>query len=214
MNLSFQGGEFPTFPDHKQNKEQKAAINVIKRSVKSIVHKTTEEENTEHLETLCKQGEFLKLSLQEKQDPIWKAFICNLKAGTAKFLLNSTIHTLPTENNLKLWNKSTSDQCFLCHNRDSTLHTLSGCKVALDQGRYTFRHDNIIKFIVDSLDKTKYKVHSDIEGFQTQSGGTVPASMTVTTLKPDITITDETNKTVHIVELTVPFEGYIKERNI
>ena len=38
--------------------------------------------------------------------------------------------------------------------------------------------------------------------------------MSVTNLKPDITITDDKKKTVHIVELTVPFEGNIKQRNI
>ncbi len=167
-----------------------------------------------HLNTLCKQSEFLKLCHNEQHDPIWKSFIWNLKSGTAKFLLNSTIHTLPTQNNLKLWNKAVSDKCHLCKNKDSTLHKLSNCKIALDQGRYTFRHDNIIRYIVDCLDKARFKVHSDIEGHQTVNGGTIPSEMTVTQLKPDITITDNHKKTVHIVELTVPFEGNIKQRNI
>jgi hypothetical protein len=192
---------------------EKSTNVAIKNSVKKIVHTNTLEQSTKHLNTLCKQGEFLKLSIQEQQDPTWKAFIWNLKKGTAKFLLNSTIHTLPTQNNLKLWNKSMSDRCHLCKNRDSTLHTLSGCKVALDQKRYTYRHDNIIKYIVDCIDKNKFKVHSDIDGHTTQNGGTIPAHMTVTDLKPDITITDEAKKTVHIVELTVPFESNIKVRN-
>ena len=159
------------------------------------------------------QGEFLKLALEEKKDPIWKSFIWNLKSGTAKFLLNSTIHTLPTMNNLRLWNKSVSDQCLLCKNRDSTLHTLNGCKVMLDQGRYTYRHDNIINYIVGKLDKNVYKVYSDIPGFQTSNGGTIPATMAVTELKPDIVIVNDTDKTVNVFELTVPFEGNIKKRN-
>ena len=143
-----------------------------------------------HLETLCKQGEYLKLSHKEQQDPLWKSFIWNLKAGTAKFLLNSSIHTLPTQNNLKLWNKAVSDKCLLCSNRDSTHHTLSSCKVSLDQGRLTWRHDNIVKYIADCIDKSKYTVHSDIEGYQTTNGGSMPAYLTVTELKPDIVIID------------------------
>ena len=54
---------------------------------------------------------------------------------------------------------------------------------------------------------------SDIDGHTTQNGGTIPAHMTVIELKPDITITDEAKKTVHIVELTVPFDSNIRVRN-
>jgi hypothetical protein len=192
---------------------QNRSSNAVKRSVKKIVKGSTQEKDTEHLDSLLMQGEFLKLAQDEKKDPIWKGFIWNLKSGTAKFLLNSIIHTLPTMNNLKLWNKCVSDQCLLCKNRDSTLHTLNGCKVMLDQGRYTYRHDNIVNFIVSKIDTQLYKVYSDTHGLQTTNGGTIPATMTVTALKPDIVIVNEKSKTVEIFELTVPFETNIKARN-
>ena len=130
-----------------------------------------------------------------------------------KFLINASIHTLPTQNNLKLWNKSTSDKCKLCDNRDSTLHTLSGCRVALVEGRFTWRHDNIVRYICDSIDKTKVEVYSDIPGYRTANGGSIPAEFTITLDKPDIVIVDRKNKAVNIFELTVPFESNIKERN-
>ena len=133
--------------------------------------------------------------------------------GTAKFILNSTIHTLPTQNNLKLWNKSVSDKCHLCKNRDSTLHTLSGCKVSLEQKRYTWRHDNIINYIVQCLDSTKVTVYSDIEGHQASNGGSMPPEVLVTEQKPDIVVINAEKGTVKLLELTVPFEGNIKERN-
>ena len=57
--------------------------------------------------------------------------------------------------------------------RDSTLHTLNGCKTTLEQGRMTWRHNNIVKYIVDSIDTNKYKVYSDIEGKTTPNGGTL-----------------------------------------
>ena len=145
-----------------------------------MVKASNQEKNTVHLDTLFKQGEFLKLAKEEKKDPIWKSFSWNLKSGRAKFLLNSTIHTLPIMNNLKLWNKSVSDQCLLCKNCDSTLHTLNGCKIMLDQGRYTYRHDSILNFIVSKIDRSKYTVYSDISGYQTTNGGTIPVTMTVT----------------------------------
>ena len=51
----------------------------------------------------------------------------------------------------------------------------------------------------------------DIQGHQTQAGGTVPPNITITTLKPDIVIVDSKKKTVSIFELTVPGEARISE---
>ena len=101
----------------------------------------------------------------------------------------------------------------LCKNRDSTLHTLNGCKMILDQGRYAYRHDNILNYIVSKLDKNLYTVYSDLHGHQTANGGTIPATMTVTELKPDIVVVSEKDKSVYILELTVPFEHNIKARH-
>ena len=64
---------------------------------------------------------------------------------------------------------------------------LSFCKVALEQGRLLWRHNNIVKYIVQNIDQ-KYVVHSDVEGYTTPNGGTIPAALTVTGLKPDITV--------------------------
>ena len=76
----------------------------------------------------------------------------------------------------------------------------------LDQGRYKYKHDSILNFIVSKIDKTKFTVYSDINGHQTTNGGTVSVTMAVTELKPNIVI--------EIFELTVPFESNIKARNI
>jgi hypothetical protein len=61
------------------------------------------EEQKKHLDTLLKQGDFLLFSEQEKCDSNWKSVLFNLPKGTIKFLLNSFINTLPTQDNLKLW---------------------------------------------------------------------------------------------------------------
>ena len=50
----------------------------------------------------------------------------------------------------------------------------------------------------------------DIEGCQTPAGGTLPPSLVVSTLRPDIVIVDKKNKEVNIFELTVPSESRIK----
>ena len=191
----------PLFQDETCDKEKAKLTHKIKASVKSKVYSDCLEKQKSHLDTLLKQGEYLKFSEQEKCDPNWNSIIYNLPKGTMKFMLNSFTNTLPTQDNLKLWGKIFSDKCHLCKNRDSTLHCLNGCKIALDQGRYTWRHDNIINYIVKNVDTSKFKVHSDIAGYQTSNGGSLPPSLIVTTLKPDIVILDETKKEAFIFEL-------------
>ena len=78
-----------------------------------------------------------------------------------------------------------------------------------NQGRYTYRHDNVLSYIQRCLDISKYTCYTDIEGHQTQGGGTIPPEVTVTTLKPDIVIIDKSRKIINIFELTVPGETRI-----
>ena len=130
-----------------------------------------------------------------------------------KFLLNSLTNTLPTQDNLKLWGKTFSDKCHLCKNRDSTMHCLNGCKVSLNQGRFTWRHNNIVNYIVQSVNTSKYKVYSDLPGHGTSNGGSLPPSMVVTNLKPDIVIIDENKKEAKIFELTCPMEHNINRQH-
>ena len=196
MHLNCFGVEFPTFPDESRAKEKHKLTEKIKKTVKVTVREAAQEGNINHLNTLLAQGEYLKFCLQEQKDPVWKSYILNLKSGTAKFLINATIHTLSTQNNLKLWNKAASDKCHLCGNRDSTKHTLSACKVALDQGRYLWRHDNIVQYISDNVDRSKYTMHSDVGSNKTPNGGTVPAFLTVTGFRPDLTVLDVEKKII------------------
>ena len=135
-----------------------------------------------------------------------------LKSGTLKFMLNASIDTLPTPANLKRWKCTTSDKCKLCGNRGTTNHYLNCCKIMLDTQRYTWRHNNLINFIVNSVD-TKHTVFSDLPGCEAAGGGTIPADLCVTNLKPDIVIIDNEKKTLHIFELTVPLTSNIDQRH-
>ena len=129
-----------------------------------------------------------------------------------KFFLNASIDTLPTKTNLKQWGKLTNDKCF-CGLRQTLNHVMNCCRICLDQRRYTYRHDNILLYIAKCLDRAKYTCYLDIEGYQTPTNGTIPPSLAVTTLKPDIVIMDKKTKNVHIFELTVPKETRISISN-
>ena len=129
-----------------------------------------------------------------------------------KFLLNSSIDTLPTKVNLKQWGKVSSDKCF-CGKKQTLNHILSCCKKMLDQGRYTYRHDNILNYISSCLDVEKFKCFVDLEGSQTSARGTIPPNIMVTNLKPDIVVVDKSKKEVSIFELTCPAETRIDISN-
>ena len=124
-------------------------------------------------------------------------------------LLNSSINTLPCKSNLRQWGKTSNDKCW-CSRKQTLNHILNGCRKALDQGRYTWRHDGILNYIANCLDKKNFECYLDIDGHQ-HSGGTLPPEIVVSTLKPDIVIVDKKNKDIHIFELTVPGESRIHE---
>ena len=183
-------------------------ISNVKKDVISLISVEENGKILEHVKKLLKQGNFLEMSKCEQTDATWKSFIYNLPRGTMKWLLNSSIDTLPTKVNLKIWGKVNNEKCF-CGQRQTLNHILNCCVVSLNQGRFTYRHDSILNYIKGCLDNSKYTCYVDIEGHQTQGGGTIPPEITVTTLKPDIVIIDKKAKSLEIFELTVPGESRI-----
>ena len=64
------------------------------------------------------------------------------------FLLRAVYGTLITPSLAAKWDEAEDGMCRLCTNEVGTVqHILSGCKVALEQGRYTWRHDKVLNQI-------------------------------------------------------------------
>ena len=182
----------------------------VKKDVKTTIVFEESQQILNHVKSLISQGHFLELTKIEQVDATWKSFIFNLPKGTMKWLLNASINTLPSKANLRQWGKVTNDKCW-CSKKQTLNHILNGCKRALDQGRFTWRHDSILHYISNCLDKKNFSCYVDLEGHQTLAGGTIPPEVTVSTLKPDIVVIDNKQKLVTIFELTVPGENRISE---
>ena len=61
------------------------------------------------------------------------------------FLLRAVYGTLVTPSLAVKWDEAEDGMCRLCATEVGTVqHILSGCKVALEQGRYTWRHDKVL----------------------------------------------------------------------
>jgi len=85
------------------------------------------------------------------------------------FLLRAGCDTLPTPMNLSRWNIITNPKCALCRTPQSTTnHILAGCSVALEQGRYTWRHDLVLKVFVHGHQMHLpdcFKLYADLPGY-------------------------------------------------
>ena len=204
VQLNTSGIEIPEFSGDQAAKQKHDFNTKVRDTAKAHIADTFSEEHVSHVNSLDVQGKSLSLVAQEATDFTWKSFLYDMKAGTLKFLVNSVVDTLPTAANLVRWGKSNSDKCKLCKGRQTTDHCLNICKVGLETGRWTWRHNNIVNYIVNSIDTQKFSVHSDLPGHEAAGGGTIPPEILITNLKPDITILDKTNKKFHIFELTCP----------
>ena len=68
------------------------------------------------------------------------------------FCISSTYDTFSSPSNLKRWKLTIEASCFLCNKDRYTIsHILGAFKVALSQGRFSFRHNNVLRIIICNI---------------------------------------------------------------
>ena len=212
INYNTVQGEIPNF-EYEEGQRDKRKFNLeIKNDIKLNLSVNNQEKWTDHVKTLVQQGNFLALAAAEHEDMIWKSYMFSLKQGTLKFLVNAAIDTLPTAANLCKWKKSTSNKCKLCRGIQTTSHILNICQSSLENGKFLWRHNNLVNYIVNCVDTVKFTVYADLPG-HTVGGGTIPAEICITPQMPDIVLIDNKEKTINLFELTVPIEHIIDIRH-
>ena len=149
----------------------------------------------------------------ESKSVEWKSLIYNLPNKVAKFLMNSLSDTLNTNANLSRWGKRSSANCKRCENRETVHHVLNACPMSLDEGRYTWRHDNILMYLAEAIQEGIHSfvdviMYTDLkeERWTKEGISTIPLECTQTNLIPDICILWKNIKKLLILELSVPFE--------
>ena len=75
---------------------------------------------------------------------LWRA-----EPSRIKFLIRSVYDVLPSPSNLHLWNLSDTPACQLCKGVGTLEHILSSCPSALGDGRYRWRHDQVLRVVAD-----------------------------------------------------------------
>ena len=158
------------------------------------------------------QGDYLALIMEEGNCISWKSYMWDIPQGVLKFALNAGINTLPSLDNLKRWGKRVNDRCQFCGNIETLAHVLSNCSTALNQGRFTWRHNSVLCSIIDLIRphlKEGMVLFSDMPGYQAPHGGTIPPHILATAMKPDIFIYNELSQEAIVFELTCPWDTNI-----
>ena len=97
--------------------------------------------------------------------------------------------------NLRRWKFCINAKCGPCHSPLPTIHhILSGCPTALDQGRFTWRHDSVLSILVQSVKQYlqgDQKVYADLPGWLASESppATLPSDLSAFTVRPDIVVT-------------------------
>ena len=181
---------------------------VMQGSVKS---QTINDWNT-RVQKLTFQGDFLKLLIDEKENVTWQSISNNIPKGVLSFALKACSNGLNTPDNLKRWGIRKTNKCELCKCSSSLEHILNWCPVALNEGRFTWRHNSVLNHFAITIKKIpmpNLEILADLPSLWL-NGGTIPSDILTTSFRPDLVILNRSQKTIELLELTCSFEKNIE----
>ena len=102
-----------------------------------------------------------------------------------------------------LWGKSEDARCTRCQETETLMHTVAGCKVYLEEKRYTWRHDSVLNYIAKSLSALQgCQLFADLDAWMS------PCTITGQDHRPDLLVVKGSK--LYVLELTVDFESNIE----
>ena len=181
---------------------------LVKRAKTRIV-KSDNETRVATLLNQQRQGHMMRSSSPDFTD-IWPKVVQALPPDEQRFSLNATVDILPHNYNLCVWKRKTSPYCPLCGEQQTLIHVLNCCCVARDLRRYNQRHDAVLKVIADTV-----QLHLPSPGTTlTVDIGekySFPTHIVPTDLRPDIVWWNDIQRTIVLVELTIPFDTAMED---
>ncbi len=102
---------------------------------------------------MARQGRWTNWESLEKKKFSWRD-IWQMEGARLSFIIGATYDLLPSPENLKLW-YGEDPACSLCHAPASLKHILSGCTTSLTQGRYTWRHNQVLRELTSILEQRR-----------------------------------------------------------
>ena len=135
-----------------------ASVIESRKLVQDEIRKKEEESRYVKAAEMGSQGTWTKWDTEQRKlswNNIWASTSWQLK-----FLLRSIYDVLPTPTNLFKWGLEQEPNCHLCQNPGNLEHILSSCQVALTQGRYTWRHNQVLKVLAHVLETERKRKHA------------------------------------------------------
>ena len=142
-----------------------------------------------------------------------ESYVIRAPCWSTMFLLRAGSDCLPIPMNLHRWRYRVSNSCLLCCSTNpTTAHILNVYSEALNQGRYTWRHDLVLSCLISH---SLHKLDPSIKIFADHprrcasdfSPFTIPTyistHISTTTSKPDLHGTC-LRKNITLLELTIP----------
>ncbi|TWW57325.1 hypothetical protein D4764_07G0000440 [Takifugu flavidus] len=106
----------------------------------------------------AQQGCWMKWEGVERRRITWSE-LWSMESSRLSFTIRAVYDVLPSPTNLRLW-YGEEPACPQCAAPASLKHILVGCKISLTQGRYTWRHNQVLKCLAAELEKRRVKINS------------------------------------------------------
>ena len=164
-----------------------------------------------HLEQLTVQNSLAGMLPLGADDHLWNRLLTGMPAGQLSFVIRASCDCLPIPSSLVRWGYSLSHSCPLCNGPHFNVHhVLNCCPTPLSDGRYTWRHDQVLSKVYSFLRKflpSAAKLFVDLPNHRACESppATVPPDIVVTTARPDVVILHD--RRITIPELTVPWNS-------
>lgn len=120
------------------------------RLVQEEVRASVEEEWTSRAMAMRQQGAWMKWEQAMERSVTWKN-IWHWNPQRIKFLIQGAYDVLPSPSNLFTLGKIEKPTFPLCSKAGTLEHILRGCPKALGEGRYWWRHDQVLKSIAEAI---------------------------------------------------------------
>ncbi|KAJ8014240.1 hypothetical protein DPEC_G00038200 [Dallia pectoralis] len=118
--------------------------------VQQEVRAAVEEERASRMVGMRQQGAWTRWEHAVDRKVTW-AELWKAEPHRIRFLIQAVYDVLPSPSNLFSWGLLESPACILCLKRGTLEHIISCCSKALGEGRYRWRHDQVLKAIENTI---------------------------------------------------------------
>jgi hypothetical protein len=153
------------------NHQGKAGLGLVKKTpsdkasrrkqIIEVLQKETENKRLAILHTYEMQNGWMHFAIEKQmyKDLTWKKLLYSYNDNLVKFVVNGTLNTLPTPDNLRRWKITSNAVCGLCGQAHASLkHVLAGCPWVYNveskttkEHRYTWRHNCVLLVVAQAL---------------------------------------------------------------